>query len=155
MDNGQEFSLPSGAKLYVSVASFENIKALHDAVFGELRGKGIGELDLAEIQKVVRGEEGAGLGLLVDKIMSMVISKQVEMAIFLCAEKALYRHDGTESSSLQVTRGLFDNPKVRDQAREDFYAICLNIAKVNLQPFIKALSSMFMARVEKSAGTQK
>ena len=155
MGTGEEFTLPSGAKLYVSVSSFGNVKTLHDAVLGEMRGKGVEDLDLEQLEKAVKGKDTAGLGLFLDKIMSIVISKPVENAIFACAEKALYRHNGSIESSVQVTRALFDDPKIMEKAREDFYAICMNIARINLQPFIKALSSALSAHVAKSASVQK
>jgi len=155
MENGQEFDLPSGAKLYVSVASFAQIKALHDAVFMELRGKGIGSLDVVSIQKTMLGSSDQGLNVLADKFLGLASSKEVEAAVFSCAEKAVYRPDGTEASSVGVTKAIFDDPKTRDRAREDYYSITLNVAQVNLKPFLKALSSLFAARVDQSAATQK
>ena len=155
MENGQEFDLPSGAKLYISVASFAQIKALHDAVCTELRGKGVGSLDIVSIQKTMAGSSDQGLNVLADKFMGLAASKDVEMTVFSCAEKAVYRPDGTESSSVGVTRGLFDDPRTRDQARKDYYGIMINVAQVNLRPFIEALSSMFAARVDLSADSQR
>lgn len=168
MDNDKEFDLPSGAKLFVSVSSFALAKKLQDTLLAELRGKGAGTLDVAAIQKamgigaakkagleVTEGEDEEGLNTLVDRILGIAASKDVEDAIFACAEKAVYRPDGTEGSSVQVTRKLFDDPQYRDSAREDFYAICSRVAEVNIRPFVKALSSMFSDRAGKSAATQE
>jgi len=151
---GNEFTLPSGATLLVSTASFASAKALHDAMCRELRGKGLGDLDVAELGKAISSSDAAGLNWLADKAMSIVSSKEIEDAFFACAEKALYRHDGQELSSLQVTRRMFDEPSVSEKAREDFYHIFLRVAEVNLKPFIKALSSVLKARADQGAESQ-
>lgn len=168
MENGKEFDLPSGATLFVSVSSFAQAKTLQDALLVELRGKGAGTLDAAAIQKALgagfarkagidapEGEDDDGLNALVDRILGIAASKDVEAAVFACAEKALYRPDGTEASSVQVTRKLFDDEKYGDAAREDFYAICAKVAEVNIRPFVKALSSMLSDRGGKSAATRE
>ena len=150
-----EFTLPSGATLLVCVSAWENIKALHDAVLSDIRGTGVGGLDLVAIKNAYEGGSEAGFNQLADKIIGLLSSKPVEQAVFVCAEKALYRPSGTEASSVKVTRSLFDDPKVRDAVREDYYHICAHVAEVNLRPFIKALFSSLKARAEKSAATLK
>lgn len=155
MENGKEFDLPSGAKLYVSVSAYEQVMALHDALASELRGKGVGALDIVEIQKARRGESEDGLNVLVDKGLALAASREVKDAVFACAAQAVYRPDGTEATSVTVSKALFDHPQYRFQAREDFYAILTSVAEVNLGPFVKALFSMFAAHVGKRADTQK
>lgn len=155
MEKGEECDLPSGAKLYVSVSSWENIKALHDAVANELRGKGLGSLDLVEIQKAMAGDGEQGLNVVADKMLGLIASKEVTAALFACAEKALYQPDGSLESSVPVTPRLFDHPQYLAAAREDYYEICKKVAGVNLRPFMKALSSMLKALAAKSAEPQK
>lgn len=150
---GNEYTLPSGAKLYASVAPWADIKALHDALLDEIRGKGVGELDLVALQKAYEGGNPEGFNHLVDKMMGLLASKPIEEAVFKCAEKALYRPDG-EESSVRVTRALFDDPKLRERVREDYYAICLGVGGVNLRPFVKALFSALKARAGKRADIQ-
>lgn len=155
MENGQEFSLPSGAKLYVGIASFAHAKALHDAVMSELRGKGVASLDVVEIQQAISGKSQEGLNVIVDKMLAIAASKEIESAIFACADSALYMVDGSQESSVKVSRAIFDDPKTRDSARDDFYQISAKVAEVNLRPFFKALFSMFKDHVERSAAAQK
>ena len=168
MEKGKEFKLPSGATIYVSVSPYEQVIALHDALGAELRGHGVGALDVGKIQKAIeekrKGEESdggdEGLNVIVDKILALATSGQFKIALFACAEKAVYRPDGTESSSIQFKigtpgYGVFDNPDCMIQAREDFYEICRAVVEENLRPFGKALFSMFMAHMGKSANTQK
>ena len=178
MSKGKEYKMPSGATLFVGVASYELVMELHDSLGEELRGNGIGILDVGKIQKSIDSakkkrmtlsagkpwedeEEGDdGLNGVVDKILALASSRKVKAALFACAESAVYRQDGTESSSIQFKvgapgYGVFDNPLCMDKAREDFYDICKGIAEENLRPFGKALLSMFMAHMGNSASTQK
>jgi hypothetical protein len=173
--NGRLFDMPSGAKLYVSIAAYDDVMDLHDALATELRGKGLGSLDVAAVWKTVQAAkaskerpedesdgaaEAAGLNVLADKVLAVGASKEFKAAVFKCAEKAVYRPDGELASSIpfrvgQLGYGVFDNPKCRDQAREDFYAIIQAIVEENLRPFGKALFSMFTAHVARSAAFQK
>jgi len=154
LSQGNEFSLPSGATLLVSMASFANAKALHDALCRELRGKGMGDVDVIELSKALSSKDPNGLNWVADKIMGIVSSKEIESAFFACAEKALYRHDGQEASSAQVTKRMFDEPTIAEQARSDFYHVFMRVAEVNLRPFIKALSSALKARADQGAESQ-
>lgn len=178
MEQGKEFKMPSGATLYVSVSEYEKVIALHDALGAELRGNGIGALDVAKIQKsfevnrkaraaksagVEFEDTGAGddgLNVIIDKVLAVATSREFKAALFACAEKAVYRPDGSEASSVQFKLGtpgygVFDHPECMIQARGDFYDICKAIAEENLRPFGKALFSMFMALMGNSADTQK
>jgi len=178
MEQGREYKLASGATLYVSVSSYELVMELHDAIGAELRGNGTGALDMGAVQKAVEigakkraaaaaggefDDDGAGddgLNVIVDKILALASSKKVKAALFACAEKAVYRPDGTEASSIQFKLGapgygVFDHPQHMVRARADFYDICKAIAEENLRPFGSALFSMFMGHVGSSADTQR
>ncbi len=175
---GKEYTLTSGATLLVSVSEYEKVMALHDALGAELRGRGVGSLDIGKIQQAIQAkkkervaiaaglpveestEGDDGLNVIVDKILAVATSREFKAALFSCAEKAVYRPDGSEASSIQFRLGtpgygVFDNPVCMTQAREDFYDICKAVAEENLRPFGKALFSMFMAHVGSSADTQK
>ena len=151
---------------------------LHDCLGEELRGNGIGVLDVGKIQKSFDsikekriaeaagspleddGEGDEGMNVVVDKMLALASSRTVKAALFACAESAVYRPDGTEASSIQFKvgtpgYGVFDNPACMDNAREDFYDICKAIAEENLRPFGKALLSMFVAHMGSSASTPK
>lgn len=177
MQNGKQYDLPSGAKLFVSVAEYEKVMALHDALADALRGGGAGSLDVVKIQKAIEatrqkrmaeaagkphddgGDADEGLNIIVDKVLAVAGSARVKAAIFACSDSAVYMPDGTEMTSVQFQPGtpgygVFDNQKCLTRAREDFYDIAKAIAEENLRPFGKALFSMFMAHVESSADTQ-
>lgn len=176
MEKGKHYKMASGAQLFVSVSEYEKVIALHDALIAELRGGGVGGLDIAAIQKAFDAEQSrraaaaagtpfdddgsanAGHNAIVDKILGVAASKSVKSALFACAEKAVYMPNGNETSSIQFQLGspgygVFDNPKCLTQAREDYYDICRAIAEENLRPFAKALFSMFMAHMASSADT--
>ena len=174
-ENGKLYDLPSGAKLYVSVAEWGKVKTLHDALARAAIGGGISPMEVAVVMKTVlaktlttaAGEGAVGeddrlttLAVLARKLLEMGSSKELEDAIFACAEAAFYRPDGTDKLSLQfkasaLGRGVFDNLACRDMSRGDYYDICEAICEVNLHPFGLALLSRFSAHVGKSGATQK
>ncbi|MES2155466.1 MAG: hypothetical protein V4510_10060 [bacterium] len=178
MENGTLYPMPSGATLYVSVSEYEKVMALHDALFAEARGGGLGAIDAASVQKafvvgikaraakaagkpVEETSEGdAGLNFIVDKLITVIGSRTVKSALFACSDKAVYRPNGSEASSIQLDPaapgyGVFDNPACMLQARGDFYDICKAIGEENLRPFGPALLSMFMALMGISADIPK
>jgi len=153
MSGGSEFSLPSGAKLLVSVAPWADIKALHDAVISELRGSGVASLDVGQVLSALDGKNPAGCNHLVDRAMAMASSKAVSAAIMKCAERAAYMSDGQIGSSRKVVAALFDDQYLGDGAKLDYYAICFRVALVNLRPFIAALSFALKAPVGSGEST--
>lgn len=175
--NGKEFPMPSGATLYVSIADYDSVMDLHDALANELRGKGMGGLDVAAVWRSVQkvkaardagaqpfedeGDDGAaGLNVLMDKFLALGASKEFKAAVFKCAERAVYRFDGSLASSIQFKfgtpgYGVFDDPRCRDTSRGDFYAIVKAVVEENLRPFGAALLSMFAAHMVASAASQK
>lgn len=158
--NGKEYKMPSGALLVVSVSDYDRVVELHDALANELRGKGLGQLDIIEVIKTINGEGEQGLNVLADKAIGLASSREFKAAIFACAEKAVYCPDGELRSAVTFAvdkpgYGVFDHPKHKLQARGDFYAICRAIVEENLRPFGAALSSMFKALMEKRADSLK
>jgi len=132
MAENNEFKLDSGASLLVTMASFEDSKDLHDSVIKTLLRAGIKEPNLNDMD-------------LAPFILAAGSDKDVERCLFKCAERAVYRHDGSEASSVKVSKALFDIPIIGEKARKDYYAMFFKVAEVNLQPFMQALSSVLRA----------
>lgn len=118
-----EAKLPSGATLVVTTAAFKDAKAFERAVLSALGGGLKGDAELASV------------------LMPVASSPEVETAFFKCAERALYKPDGTDASMVKVTPALFDDGVLRDQVRDDYYAIFVKVAEANIKPFILALFS--------------
>ncbi len=153
MDQG-EFKLPSGASLVINVAPFVDAKRLHNEIIRALRGGGIGDLDMFKLKDAFAAgklKESSVGSVLVDRIMSLAASDELEAAIFKCAECSVYR---TEDGDVRVTRKLFDDGKLGTQARGDYYAICIKIVEVNFGPFLKAIFSAFEARAREKVAAQ-
>lgn len=68
------------------------------------------------------------IGDIINTIINIGISKDVENALFKCAERALV-------GDKKVNRDLFEPV----ENREHYYPIMIEILKVNLLPFFKAL----------------
>lgn len=132
MSENNEFKLDSGAVLLVTMAPFEDSKDLHDCVIKAFLKAGIKEPNLNDMD-------------MTPFIFTAGADKDVERCLFKCAERAVYRHDGSEASSMGVSKTLFDTPVIGEKARKDYYPMFFKIAEVNLQPFMQALFSVLQA----------
>lgn len=111
MDN-REFTLKSGAKVVVTPSSFKDamalVRAIRKAAFGMSK-----ETDLAD---------------------AIIISEEVQDAIFKCAAKATY--NGT-----RITPEIFDDLTAGAEARKDYFEIFNCVAKANVDDFFERASS--------------
>jgi len=114
-----DFQTASGAKLSVTQASFVDSMALHKALLASVKG-----LPLA--QDITKMD----LTVLKDMVVAAATSPEVEKALFRCAERATYE-------SVRVNEELFDDQKIGNRAREDFYEIAWKVVEVNCGPFFK------------------
>ena len=123
-------TLPSGAELDVTVAPFADADALTKALLKAVKGvelrADILQMDMTAIKDVVVGA---------------ATSDEVDRALFKCAERASY-------NGVKVSKGLFDDPEIGTQAREDYYHLCLKVIEVNCLPFFKAAFSELKTRLK-------
>ena len=95
MAENNEFKLDSGAVLLVTMAPFEDTKDLHDCVIKAFLKAGIKEPNLNDMD-------------MAPFILTAGSDKEVERCLFKCAERAVYRHDGSEASLLQILVDALD-----------------------------------------------
>lgn len=135
MQSSQEFRMPSGATLSVTISPYLSAAALTKAILKCLRGLNLTQ-DMVTVDLASLGQKPELLSQLLDKLLAVTTSDDVENAIFDCAARATYTVPGNEGAA-RVTRDLFDDPKLGDKAREDHYAIFLHVVEVNCKPFFK------------------
>ena len=131
-----EVTLQSGAKLVVTPADFQDADALRKAVLRAVRGIQLNPTILdaeMNLQSLIANPNLATV--FIDRILSVATAEDVEDCIFRCGVKAAYLNQ-------PFSRALFDDPKVGQQAREDFHEICVQILKANLTPFFKQTFSV-------------
>jgi hypothetical protein len=119
------YKLPSGANLVVSESSYQDANALLKALTRCAKGiplpKNLMEADVT---------------MLKDMLVEAVVSEEVDAALFKCAERAVYE-------SVRVDKTIFDDPKLREKARSDYFLILWHIVEVNCGPFFgKAFSEL-------------
>lgn len=117
----KEVTLKSGRKLKLQAADFRKAKTLFDEVSKELKANHFdpkAEFDINFVKNILLG---------------LVSSEKVEAALWPCFTSCLYGGD------TKLTIDLFEDEK----AREDFLEICFEVAKINVLPFTKNLSSKF------------
>ncbi len=125
----KDFILTSGAKLHVSTASFDNANSLIKALARCAKGLQLKD----DILKT-------DLAVMKDYLVEAVSSEDVERALFACMKKASYEN-------VSVDKSLFDDPKLGDQARQDYFEICSKIIEVNSGPFFVKIFSQLKERM--------
>ena len=114
----KEVLLPSGAKLQITMSPFTPAKALFHAILEE-----------GTQLKMSPGDE-LDVNLFKDIFCVILSSKKIELALWQCMSKALY-------NKLPISIDTFEDEK----AREDYIQVCVEVALVNVQPFMKNLSA--------------
>ena len=133
----QEIVLKSGAKLEVTVSEFQKAKALQDALLRAAKGAPLSSEFLEQ-----------DLGALKDLLIQVATSEEVDKALFACLEKCSYK-------GVRVTRALFDDKDLAEEARADFYDMAWNVVKVNCGPFFKQALSLLKASQKTPAAGRK
>src|SRR5882724_578984 len=126
-----EYVLPSGAKLVVSPAPFADASALLKAILKAVQGLKLGkEIDIDPANPGAIFKDPSVFLAVIDKVLSVATSDEVETTLFKCFERSSY--DGAK-----VTRALFDDPKLSEAAREDYFTMSAKVIEVNCKPFFK------------------
>lgn len=112
--------LPSGARLKISLSPFAVARDLYQAALEELKHL---KLD---------PEAEVDANFYKDLFCTGLASKKIEKAIWKCMEKALY-------NDLKITEDTFEP----EEARDDYFAVMFEVAKVNIHPFAKDLSAKY------------
>jgi hypothetical protein len=110
--------------LKITMASFEEATNLQDAVANALKGNGI---DIPENM-----DAKINVSTFLDAALNTISDKAVRESLFECAKKALYLQD-------KIDTDFFE----KEENRELYYPIMLEILKVNVGPFLNGLLSMF------------
>jgi len=127
----EEITLPSGAKLRISLSSFAVARDLFQAVMEELKST-----------KISAGTE-IDVNLFKELFCSGFASKKIEKAVWECMKKALYDNQ-------KITEETFEP----EAARGDYLTVMFEVAKANLNPFMKSLYAVFEASLSKIGKSQ-
>lgn len=118
--------LPSGAELVITVAPFAEAKALYQAFLKEL--------------KVLKFDPKTEMDVnfFKDMFCAALSSKEIENALDVCMKRATY-------NGLKIDKDTFEPV----EARDDYFAVCFEIAKENVLPFTKSLYAQYSPILEK------
>ena len=157
MAQSQLFTMPSGATLAVTTASFADAWALTKASLKTVRGMELKPGDL-DVDAKSLTKNPAAIGLLIDRVVDLATSPEVEAAFWRCAARALYIPVGSppEFPGEHLDQKLFDHPEHSVSAREDYAKIVASVLEVNCKPFlVRALSGLFGPKASANPGDPK
>lgn len=135
--------LPSGAVLHLGRPPFAAAARLRNALARAAAGKPLSQEEMKIGLDELKANPSAG-GALVSRMLSVMASEEVEAAVFGCLVQASYQPKGQpEGVRLKVNPELFDHQDFGDDARTDYYPICLKAGEAAVKPFLGALVSAF------------
>lgn len=148
-DRTKAFTMPSGAVLHMGRPLYADAGRLRNAL---ARAAGAMPLSADEMKtgmQQLKDNPSAG-GALLQRIMGVVASEEVEGAIFDCLRVASYQPQGS-NARIKMNRELLDDEQFGDAARQDLYPIFYRVVEVAVLPFLGALVSMYTAYLKKAA----
>lgn len=119
----KEISLPSGAVLKLGHIPFAEALTLNKALGEELKVVGLAaDLEVMSVMK--------------DLVCIGVSSPKIEMALSACMKRCVY---ASSKAELKIDKDTFE----QEEARQDYYTVCVEVAKHACLPFVKAHSAEF------------
>ncbi len=110
--------------LKITMASFSDATDLQDAIANAVRGNNVDIPDSIDSK--------INVSTFLDAALNTISDKKVRESLFVCAEKALYNDN-------KIDADFFE----KEENRELYYPIMIELLKVNLGPFLDGLLSMF------------
>lgn len=120
-----EVTLPSGAILQITLSSFPVSKELYQTILEEFK-----HLNLD-------GEKEIDPNLFKDIFCTGFSSKKIEKCVWKCMEKAVY-------NKLKIDENTFEP----EEARQDYTTVLMEVAKANVNPFLKSLYAQYSKVLE-------
>lgn len=133
----KDFTLDSGAKLHVTRSPFVDAMALQNALIKSNRGVPLPNNPL-----------NMEVGDLKDAIIAAISSNDVREHLDKCLARCTY-------NNVRISNELFDDAKMGDMARQDYYVIVWHVVEVNCGPFFFHLLSKWKGLVAKRSANQK
>lgn len=142
--------LPSGAVLHLGRPPFAAASRLRNALARAAGSKPLTpeemKLGLADLKM----DPSAG-GALLQRLLQVVASEDVEAALFACLVQATYEPAGATGLRLKINHDLLDHAAFGDGARSDLYPIFWKAGEAAIKPFLGAPVSTYLASLKKGA----
>lgn len=122
---GVKVKLPSGNEIEITPAPFDEAKAIYQALLEELKSV-----------PVQFGEHH--VNFLKSVFCTGIASKKIEKSVVACLDRVIYKGQ-------KVTLDVFEVV----ENREDYLPMCFEVARVNVEPFMKTLTQQFSLIREK------
>lgn len=135
-----------GKELTITPAGFADVFALKRALAIALKRGGI-KFDLSGIKidtENPMNSDIGDIGFILDAVLEVSTDPDVQKWLFKCCERVLYGED-------KINIAYFEVP----ENREYYYPIMIEVIKINLSPFFKKLSSVFLPLQEILKNIQK
>lgn len=143
----KEFNGNNGARVVINPAPFKTVKKLRQQIAKELLNHKIdvgNPKSFNDLRKQIGDNMSDYLNLIKDILLGLEVSEDFTNVIESCMRECTY-------NNAVINMQLFDDIP---EAREDYDKIVMEVIKVNLAPFTKALSGLFAMPNEETTEPQ-
>lgn len=151
-DGTKTHSLPSGATLHLGRPPFAAAGRLRNALARVAGQRPLSPEEMKAGLAELKANPSAG-GLVLQRVLQVLASEEVEAATFACLEQATYEPQGHPGVRIKVNAALFDHALFGDAARQDYYPICLKAGEAAVMPFLGTLFSAYTAYLKTGIGS--
>lgn len=127
-----EKQLVTGNKLKITLGTFEESKKLYQAIMDECKAVKI------EFTKEMN------VDLMKNMLFTLMSSKKIEDALWVCMRRCTYNDE-------KITTDIFEDVN----ARADYFDVCFEVAKENVNPFLKSLYAQYGPTLKEIFGDLK
>lgn len=137
------YTAPSGAKVEITLSSYDVAFNLFRAVLKSARKGGItskipDDLSVSNMNMQALGELNIkDFGGLADIVIDIIASPEVEELLFQCFQRCTYEAPGSVKE--KITKDTFEI----ESRRGDFLSVAWAVGWANIKPFIGQLTSLF------------
>ena len=135
--SNQDFMLTSGARLHITSAKFSEASDLSKALLRSMKGVPLNDNLMKQDVTALK-----------DMVIEAATSDDVERALHKCMERSTY-------NDIKLLPSTFDDPRLGDDFRKDYYEVAVYVVKVNCWPFFEKALSMLRERLANVVASQK
>lgn len=143
----KELNGVNGARIELNPAPFKTVKRLRQVIAKELLAHKIdigNPKTLKDLKKQIGDNISDYVNLVKDVLLGLEVSEEFTDVIYQCMRECTY-------NKIAINEQLFDDVQ---EAREDYDKIVMEVIKINIAPFMKPLTGMFVMQSEETTNSQ-
>lgn len=149
-DRSKHFKLPSGATLHMQRPRYDAAAHLKNVLLKAGSAQPMSAEEMKQTLETLKENPEQG-GALLQRVLAVVASPEVDAAMFACLVGSSYQPKGSEAR-IKLDQALMDDEDYGDDARGDLYSAFLHVLREAVLPFLGNLLSAWREFRQKDGG---